>query len=221
MRRRKTDDIIFFETDKSGKMTADSLPNFTVKMEEHVSCGSEVQHEDVLRIERELNARARSWGRIVGLCEAWNHGPRVKEALTSTSGCPPPIYGLPKDHKVVEDGQDHPLRPVCGANNGPGARISYLLAQIITPCNDAAGCDLVSSTEDLQASIQEFNKLPECERENVVAFSMDAKALYPSIEIDRSADVVYDLMMETDIEYRNISEDEITRYAGKRYCTEV
>ena len=78
----------------------------------------------------------------------------MKEAPTSTSGRPQPIYGLPKDHKTVEEGQEHPLRPVCGANNGPGARFSNLLAEIIAPCNAGADSDLVESTEDLQAHLR-------------------------------------------------------------------
>ena len=128
-------------------------------------------HDTVLQVESDLNARAKSWGRIVGLCESWNNGTRVNQALTSTSGRPPPIYGLPKDHKEIQDGHEHPLRPVCGANNGPGARVSNLIAQIIAPCNDAASSDLLDSTEDLQAYIQEFNDLPGKERDGMVAFA--------------------------------------------------
>ena len=43
---------------------------------------------------------------------------------------------------------------------------------------------------------------------------MDAKALFPSIEIDRSADVVFELMMESEVLYDNICDDEMTRYAA-------
>ena len=77
-----------------------------------------------------MNARAKCWARILCIGEKWNHSARVKGAVTSTSGLPPPIYGLPKDHKVIDDGQEHPLRPVCGANTGPGSRISNILALI-------------------------------------------------------------------------------------------
>ena len=73
---------------------------------------------------------------------------------------------------------------------------------------------MVESTEDLQASIQAFNSLPDEERQEVVVLSMDAKALFPSIEIDRSAEVVYELMMESEIVYGNICDDEMTRYAA-------
>jgi len=59
--RKRGDGLVYFQTDKSGKMAADSLSNFKEKMADHVACGSEVEHEDVLQIERELNERAKSW----------------------------------------------------------------------------------------------------------------------------------------------------------------
>ena len=83
---------------------------------------------------------------------------------------------------------------MCGAKSGPGARLSNVLAKLISPCNDfAAEADLVDSTEDLQACFSEFNSLPAEERQQLVVFSMDAKALYPSIMIERSSEVVLKL----------------------------
>ena len=160
VRRRKEDDLVFFETDKSGRMTVDTKNNFASKMEVHVGNGVEVSVSEIEMIEKEMNARAKSWARIVGLGEKWGHSDRVKQAMTSTSGCPPPLCGLPKDHKRVTNGEEHPLRPVCGASVGPGSRISNLLSLIITPCcEEFANTDLVDSTEDLQARLMALNSL--------------------------------------------------------------
>ena len=69
---------------------------------------------------------------------------------------------------------------MCGANHGPAARLSNVLANIITPCNELiAGDSQVESTEDLQACIFDFNTKPYEERKDTVIFSMDVKALYP------------------------------------------
>ena len=85
---------------------------------------------------RQTYARSISWARIFGIGEMWGHEIRVREEVRLASGLPPPIYGLPKDHKTVSVGQEHPLRPVCGANSGPGSRISNILAQIMeVSCN--------------------------------------------------------------------------------------
>ena len=98
-------------------MSVDEIENFSEKMAKHVECGVEVDSRFVVSTEKELNARAKTWGRILGVGAAWGQDDRVKQALTSTSSYPPPIYGLPKDHKSVKEGEEHPFRPVCGANS--------------------------------------------------------------------------------------------------------
>ena len=181
VKRRAEEGLVFFQTDKSGRMSVDRVDNFSLKMETHVANADIIEEQGVIDIERILNARAKSLARVLSIGSAWNHQDRVKQALTSTSSKPPPIYGMPKDHKIVTDGQEHPLRPVCGANSGPGYRISNILAQVISPCNNAAsGPDIVESTEDLQSCFQVFNSLPAEERKGLIVFSMDATALYPS-----------------------------------------
>ena len=69
--------------------------------------------------------------------EKWGHTDRMKQAVTTESGMPPTLYGLPKDHKQVAEGEEVPMRPVCGADCGPGSRISNILAEIIAPFNEA------------------------------------------------------------------------------------
>ena len=116
-------------------MSVDEVENFTEKMVPHLSCGREIHEERVECIEREMNSRSRTWARILEIGLAWGHQDRVKQAVVTVSGQPPPIYGLSKDHKVVQDGE-HPLRPVCGASKGPSSRISNILTLIIRPCNE-------------------------------------------------------------------------------------
>ena len=67
-----------------------------------MQCGEEVDIGEVESIEENLNARAKSWARILTISGTWNHSERVKEAVTLASGKPPPIYGIPKDHKLIE-----------------------------------------------------------------------------------------------------------------------
>ena len=92
VRRKRSENLIFFETDKSGKLSVDEIENFSEKMSVHVEAGDEIDENFVLKVEEDLNARAKSWARILCLGERWGHSTRVKEAVTSTSGLPPPIY---------------------------------------------------------------------------------------------------------------------------------
>ena len=211
--RVSNDGLVVFQTDKSGKLTVDDIENFSAKMKPHLNDCENVDKETVVRIEDEMNARAVCWGRILNIGAKWHHEDRVKQALSSTSTDPPVIYGLPKDHKDVEGTEEHPLRPVCGANRGPGARLSNILSNLINPCNEAvAGDSQVESTEDLQACIAGFNLLPQEDRTDVVIFSMDVKALYPSIRVDTTVEAVKELLQDTTVQFENVNFTELARY---------
>ena len=79
----------------------------------------------VEKIETEINARAKCWARILNIGAAWGHQKRVKQAVTSSSGEAPVLCGLSKDHKANDDGEEHPLHPVCGADHGADWEAKY------------------------------------------------------------------------------------------------
>ena len=79
----------------------------------------------------------------------WDHEDRIKQAVSTTSGMPPVLYGLPKDHKKVDVNGEPPMRPVFAANCGPASRLANILASLITPCNEEIAIESwVESTED-------------------------------------------------------------------------
>ena len=167
----------------------------------------------VEKIETEMNARAKCWARILNIGAAWGHQKRVKQAVTSSSGEAPVLCGLSKDHKAIGDGEEHPLRPVCGADHGPGSKISYLLANMITPCNEEFSSEnQLESTEDLQAKIQQFNDLPSSDRQDIVVYSMDVKALYPSLDIRRTSEAVMTVIEKSSVVFKEIDYTELSRY---------
>ena len=92
-------------------------------------------------------------------------------------------------------------------------RILNLLSGVISPIieefSDEFWCD---STEDLMARIQEVNNLSDLERKGICIFSMDAKALYPSLEIVRTSKVIGEIIRESTIELKNVDTTELARY---------
>ena len=184
-----------------------------IKMKPHLENSEVVDMATVEKIEREMNARSKCWVRILNVGAAWGHEDRVKKSVTSSSGEAPVLYGLSKDHKVVREGEEHPLRPVYGADQGPGSKISYLLANIISPCNEELAFEnQLESTEDLQAKIQEFNYLPASERQDIVVYSMDVKALYPSLDIRRTSEAVMALIEKSSVVFKEIDYTELSRF---------
>ena len=73
----------------------DEIENFTIKMQPHLNDTVLVDKQTIVKTEEEMNARSICWGRILNIGARWNHEDRVKQALSSTSGAPPVIYGLP------------------------------------------------------------------------------------------------------------------------------
>ena len=136
------------------------------------------------------------------------------EALNSTSGRPPVLYGLIKDHKLVPQGEDPPVRPVCGANKGRTAKHSSQMADIIDPFNQEIAQECwVESTEELLSWIEKFNE--DSNSDQLEVFSNDAKALFPSILIAITVMAVRTIIMESRLELRNIDAVEISRMQNK------
>ena len=85
-----------------------------------------------------------------------------------------------------------------------------MLASLITPCNDSLSYESwVESTEDLQSKIEEFNGLDVSMRENCEVFSMDVRALYPSLGVERTAEAVEEIFSESGVVFRNIDDTEL------------
>ena len=93
------------------------------------------------------------------------------------------------------------------------------MASLITPFNEEAEDETqVESTEDLQAAVEEFNDKEV--KEKVELYSMDAKALYPSITIKKSAEAVYKIMTESKIKVENVNYLELARYMAHSFTVE-
>ena len=173
--------------------------------------GTKIGHSEVKDIEKIMNAKSHAWARIMGIGKKWNHEASVKEAVSVTGLDPPPLYSLRKDHKPVVDGEDPKMRGVCGGNKGPISRISNILSDIITPHNEEFQDDSqLESTEDLQAKLEGFN-VEEVEGDLEI-YSMDATALYPSLEIKRTAEYVMEIMTESKLEIKSVDYGELGRY---------
>ena len=209
LKKRKQGSILVIETDKSKRLAVDEIENYTKKMEPHTQ-GREIDRDLVNEIEAEFNPRAKTWIRILGYSEATKNGEdRARSNVSSTSGIPPCIYGLPKDHKKIQQGEEHPLRPVCSGDKGPDSKHSNILSQVIVPVNEEFSESQLESTEDLIAHLQQFN-IKEI-KELLDLYGTDVKALYPSLGVDKSADAVEELIGESSLNYKNIDFMELGR----------
>ena len=88
-------------------------------MKEHVD--EIVSMKDYEKTERILNATAISLSRILRLGTDYGHEGRVTEAVVVLNSHPPDLYGLRKDHKVLENDEkrSEEIREKIGVNTNP------------------------------------------------------------------------------------------------------
>ena len=134
---------------------------------------TEQEMEVVKNIERDCNNLAKISVKLLNMGGGIGHGSRINGNVTRHYSRAAPLYGLRKDHKVLEPGQEPPLRPVCGAITGPNASFSSLLAEFISYINlaenDPHQC---GSTEEMMASITQVNERGRGINEDVSLFLM-------------------------------------------------
>ena len=121
------------------------------------------------------------------------HWTRIKSALTTKTAFTPPLYGLPKDHKKLQEGredQGHPVRPTCGATESMNGPLSDVLSGILTTLGDEMDETIDTfclSTEEMCHALKTFNqKVSEDHQNSIkepVIFSMDVAAITLSLDI--------------------------------------
>ena len=149
---------------------------------------------------------------------AHGHEDRVNHASTSTSTnvAPPSEYGLRKDHKDPQPGEElsgPKVRGVCGATEAPNSRLGHFLSMIVNNYADAAGHENeCESGEEMKAAFEAFNKLDKEKRLKCEIISMDVKALYPSMRWDIIVKSVREMIENSEMDINNVDYNEVGKY---------
>ena len=148
--------------------------------------------DELGHIERILNGHALQLSRALVICHKQGDMKRLKSAMINSSIYPPPLRSVRKDHKAVPENQKMfgpPSRPIGDGNSAPDSQLSWILTQICHKAADAIGSRTeCRSTEEMLAEIDIVNG-KEDRPHNQVCLSMDAVALYPSLEKNETAKI--------------------------------
>ena len=107
--------------------------------------------------------------------------------LYPTSSTIPRFYGLPKVHK-----SGAPLRPIVASRGSLTYNIARYVADILSPIVGKNGFALKNSAEMVK-------ELKECHLDETdVLVSFDVTALFTSVPVDQSLDVIYDRLCSDD-----------------------
>ena len=130
--KMKDDDLVCFETDKTGKFALDKKENYIKKMRKHIKDDDIVSMTEVKKIEKELNEHAEYLVKITNAGINTNQVKRIKSNLKTSDNQIPILSGTHKDHKEVEDPNIGPdVRPIMGATVGPNVALTDFIARNI------------------------------------------------------------------------------------------
>ena len=149
--RIKKEGLVCSQTDKTGRLTIDTLENVARKMEKHVQNDKVIDEKKVKTVENRLNNHMEWWIRILQPGKYNNQTRRVKSNLITKDNQIPILRGTSKDHKVaVEEIIGPDLRPIMGAIVGPNIGLSELGSMVVRRIAENADMGLVAtSTEEV------------------------------------------------------------------------
>ena len=214
-KRIKAKEIVCFVTDKSGRMSCDTLENYKRACEEELSDDRktpEITMDEHGAAEKEMNAEGLALLRMMGH-DADTAGDRLRNAIVAEGVRVPPLYGTRKDHKEVKVGEEEigpRVRPVCGAEDCVTKRVSYILCLLLSHLIPESETHCWA-TDDLLTEFEKVNADRVVDRDWVVG-SLDVDALYPSLDIERCARVVCDRLFESDLKFEKLDWKEIALY---------
>ena len=159
-KRIESEGLTCGETDKTGKLTLDTLENTSKKMDKHICNDKVLTVKEVKRLENKLNKHMNYWSRILKPGQNRNQSRRVKSNFVTIDNQIPVLRGTSKDHKEAEDKTVGPdFRPIMGAIVGPNIGLSELGSMIVRKIADNADGGLVAkSTEEVLNKFETFNK---------------------------------------------------------------
>ena len=204
------ENIVIFQTDKSGRFSVDSKANYREACEEHIKEDVNINEKEHMKAQSQINAHSIMWTNITKAGEGCRSKERVKNNLLVENSGLAPVYALRKDHKVCNDQEKGPpTRPVCGASSGYNNKLSNFISTIIRPIwkDNEIVC---TNTEEMMAAIESTNKSNKSS--DIIVGSADVKALYPSLDIDSCAEIVSRTFEESEVEVRGVDPEEIGLY---------
>ena len=101
--KKKDHTIVIFETDKSKRFACDTIENYTRLGATHIANDEVVEEETVKQFEKEVNAHAEMWTRILSMGVKTGNHDRIRASMKSRNNPAAPLSVMRKDHKPADD----------------------------------------------------------------------------------------------------------------------
>ena len=210
-KKQKDEQIVIFQTDKSGKMSIDTPENYIEAARPHIEKDTIITEKEYEDIEKLVNAHSAFWVNMLKVGEKSGDTERYKSSMKTENSKASTLYMYRKDHKPHEDREKGPpVRPLCDVSDSYGHKLSYFVSNILKEVTDKEPtvCD---STEDMMANIKEANDSRKIKKGTVIG-SLDVKALYPSLDLDFTIEKAAEEFHESGVEIEGIDYEELGLY---------
>ena len=200
-----------YQTDKSGKMSVDTVSNYIDSSIIHFQ-DKNISKDDAREFDIEVNAHATFWVRMLEAGKDTNDSKRYKSSMKSHFSKVAEAYTFRKDHKKYNDEiKGPPVIPLCDGSDTIIRRFSFLISKILQEVNiyKESACD---STEDMLAEVKESNEFLEDTSEKITIGSADVKALYPSLDIPYTIEIVCEELYKSEIRFEGVDTEELGLY---------
>ena len=219
--KMEEENLVCFETDKTGKFALDTKDNYVRKMKKHIVNDKSINMREVRKIEKEMNDHADNLVSIVNAGSNTGQTKRIKSNLKTIDNQIPILSGTHKDHKKVDNTVEGPdLRPIMGATVGPNVALTNFIGKDIVKkiAEDASGGHDIKSNEELLSRFVEYNKSRvegNYDSKKVFIASMDIDKWFPSMKNRAMAMEIRQMIIDSEIEFKEVDYDKVSKYLGK------
>ena len=199
-------------TDKSGKLAVCTPDAYERMGEVHVANDVVVKWDVVEEAQKTVGAHLKCLNKVFKTGEAHveNESKRTKGAKQVCNLVVPLMYLLMKDHKAMGDDGLPKTRPVCGASTSLNQEMSEWVSDVLEAVLDSETENHEAiSTEDMLPEIDRLNQKwieegKKVDPKDIFIGSLDAEALYPSLDTKKCARMCGKLFEESPLELKGI-----------------
>ena len=110
-KKQKDEQIVIFQTDKSGKMSIDTPENYIEAARPHIEKDTIITEKEYEDIEKLVNAHSAFWVNMLKVGEKSGDTERYKSSMKTENSKASTLYMYRKDHKPQNTHQTTPIPP--------------------------------------------------------------------------------------------------------------
>ena len=216
-RRIRDEEIVVVKSDKGKTLTVSSRDLYIRQGEVHLRDHKVIDWTEATKCQRKNTEVSLALVNIlkIGSNLGDKNSQKVWSNADGAATGPPNLKVHPKTHKENLPNGDPQTRPVVSASQCPTARPGDILSTVlnaVTNALDETDSKEVLSTEDLLGLLEDAEVKISKESNSVVLGSIDAKALYPSLDVDNSAYLCGQAVAKSKLHFKNIDTRALTIY---------